>query len=69
MSEQKKYTCTKAEASHLRLERGFDEAAVIIPCEVENGRYRIWPERLAVLGVSEDAIPEKAADGTPIIIA
>ncbi|MBR1519658.1 MAG: hypothetical protein IJ635_00270 [Bacteroidaceae bacterium] len=65
----KKYVCTKAEESHLRLERGFDEAAVIIPCEVENGNYRIWPERLAVLGVSEDVIPEKAADGTPIIIA
>ena len=64
----KKYVCTKVDADHLRLERGFDETAVFVPYEVENGIYRILPNRLAMLGVSKNAIPDRTADGTPIII-
>ena len=64
----KKYICSKTDEGHLRLERGFDEVAIVIPCEVGNGSYRISSEKLAPMGVSEDTIPERAIDGTPIII-
>jgi hypothetical protein len=58
----------KNRRNNLRLERGFDEVAIVIPCEIENGRYRIWTENFVPKGISETAIPDRAIDGTPIII-